>query len=41
MGDTIVCVCLLILAFVTKDNTLYIAAGLFSISASIFMRGAK
>lgn len=41
MGDTIVCVCLLILAFMTKDNTLYIAAGLFSILASIFMRGAK
>ena len=41
MGDTIVCACLLILAYMTKDNTLYIAAGLFSISASIFMRGAK
>lgn len=41
MGDAIVCVCMLILAYMTKDHTLYIAAGLFSIAASIYKRGAK
>lgn len=41
MGDTIVCVCMLVLAFITKDHTLYIAAGMFSIAASIYERGVK
>ena len=39
MPNTFFCFCMLVMALTTKDHTLYIAAGLFALAASIQGKG--